>query len=263
MVKYILKIMGKAKQTFQTYLRLFLIVFAVVAPMLIIASVSAAPTYTSPNYGVDEVFMGAGGLNDASSANYKARASLGDLAVGNTSSTNYQAYGGFTTNTDPYIEFVVDGGNIDLGYLSDTETKFTSTKFRIRTYLAEGYSIHTISGPPLLYDKPGEHTLSVNNNPTASTIGTEQFGINLVDNSTPNIGGDPTQLPDATFSYGQVDDDYDNPNQYMYIKDDRVAYSNKSSGITEFTVSYIFNIDGLTPAGTYYFHHILVATSVY
>lgn len=256
--------MGTAKQTFIRLLKIVVVVFVVGSPAIVTNLVLAAPTYQSTNYGVDEVFMGAGGLNDASSASYRARASLGDTVVGNASSGNFQMYGGFTTNTDPYIEFVVDGGSVDLGYLSDTQTKYTSTTFRVKTYLAQSYSVITASDPPKLYNRSDTHTMTVNATPTASTIGTEQFGINLVANTDPAVlGDDPVQLPDSSFSYGQVDDDYDNPDLYMYAKGDRVAYSNKSSGFTEYTVSYIFNIDGMTQAGEYVFEHVLVATSTF
>jgi hypothetical protein len=208
--------------------------------------------------------MGAGGLNDASSASYRARASLGDLTVGNTSSASYQAYGGYTTTTDPYIEFMVNGGTTDLGYLSETATKYTTGTFTVRTYLAEGYQVITASNPPKVTGSPGTYMLATNASPSGPTIGTEQFGINLAANTSPaSIGAIPAQIPDASYSYGQVDANYSTPNLYKYTKGDRIAYSNKSSGTTQFTVSYIFNIGDLTPAGEYIFDHIMVATSVY
>ena len=256
--------MWQFKQTGKNLGLIAALVAVVCLPMLLVQVVSAEPTYKSSNYGVDEVFMGAGGLNDASSASYRARASLGDITVGNTSSTNYQAYGGFTTTTDPYIEFMVNGGDIDLGYLSESATSYTTGTFTVKTYLAEGYNVVTASDPPRVTGVPGTHTFATNATPTGPTIGTEQFGINLAVNTIPaNIGAVPEQLPDASYSYGQVDANYITPNVYKYTKGDRVAYSNKSSGTTQFTVSYIYNISSLTPAGTYVFNHVLVATSIY
>ncbi|MEI6237183.1 MAG: hypothetical protein WCP03_01100, partial [Candidatus Saccharibacteria bacterium] len=128
--------MGKTKQTIKRLVAISIILGVICAPIVIANLAQAAPTYKSSNYGVDEVFMGAGGLNDASSASYSARASLGDLTVGNTSSASYQAYGGYTTTTDPFIEVLVNGGTTDLGYLSETATKYTTGTFTVRTYLA-------------------------------------------------------------------------------------------------------------------------------
>lgn len=255
--------MGNLKQTLTRYAQLIFLILVVMLPMLITKLASAAPTYSSPNYGVDEVFMGAGGLNDAQSASYRARASLGDTAVGNASSGNFQMYGGFTTTTDPFLEFVVDSANINLGQLREDSTSSTSATFRIRTYLASGYNVTTESNPPTMTSGTS-HIMATNATPTGPTIGTEQFGINLVANTSPTtIGDDPVQIPDNTFGFGQVDGDYDNPNLFMYTKGDRVAFSNTSSGFTEYTITYIYNIGELTPAGDYIFNHILVATSTF
>lgn len=254
--------MGKIKQTLGLCARTFGILLAVIGLAFWSVRVVAAPTYVSPNYGVDEVFMGSGGLNDASSASYKARASLGDTAVGNASSTNYQAYGGFTTTPDPYLELTVNSINVDLGYLSTSETKYTSATFQVRTYLASGYVAVNGSDPP--YNSAGAtHTLANLTSPTAAATNAEQFGINLVDNATPNVGATLQQLPDASYSFGTVAADYGTADLYKYVKGDIIASSPKSSGLTLYTVSYIYNISSATPAGEYNFNHVIVVTSTY
>jgi hypothetical protein len=209
--------------------------------------------------------MGAGGVNDASSASYRARASLGDTAVGNSSSTNFQANSGFVTTPDPYIELIASSGAIDLGYLSTSTTTTATATFSVRTYLASGYNVGIASDPPKVTGTPGTHTLATNNTQTAPySPGTEQFGMNLVANTVPaTVGADPVQVPDATYSYGQVDAAYATANQYKFVKNDRIAFSNKSSGLTNYTISYIFNISDVTPAGEYIFDQIIVATSTY
>lgn len=253
------------KQTLKSFGQVCAIVGSICAPGFFVAVVSAAPTYTSPSYGVDEVFMGAGGVNDASSASYRARASLGDTAVGNSSSTNFQANSGFVTSPDPYIELIASSGNIDLGFLSTSTTATTTATFSVRTYLASGYNVVIGSDAPKVTGTPGTHTLFTNSTQTAAYApGTEQFGMNLVANTAPTtFGADPVQLPDASYSYGQVDAAYATPNQYKFVKNDRIAYSDKSSGLTNYTISYIFNISDLTPAGEYVFDQIIVATSTF
>lgn len=250
------------KQTIIRYAGI-IITLGVLASPFVAFDVYAAPTYVSPNYGVDEVFFGAGGVNDANSANYNARASLGDLGVGNSSSSNYQAYAGFTTTNDPFIEVYVPATNIDLGYLETTTATTTSTTFRVRNWLSNGYVVYTASNPPT-NTGDGITTLSNLATQTASSPGTEQFGINLVANTSPvSFGANPLQLPDGTFSTGQVNANYATANQFRYNKGDVIAYSTQSTSITEYTISYLYNISESTPSGEYVLEHDLVVTATY
>ena len=226
----------------------------------IVVRAQAAPTYVSPSYGVDEVFFGAGGLNDASSASYRARASLGDTGVGNSASSLYQLYGGFTTTEAPFLEFVVNAVNVDLGVQNTSSATTGTATFTVKAYLASGYVVTTISDPP----KNGSYTIANMATTATSTPGTEQFGINLRANTSPStVGANPVQLPDASFSFGQVSADYNVPNQFKYVKNDVIAYSDKSSGITQFTMTYLMNIKSTTPGGTYVMDHNLVATGTF
>ncbi|MFO0882390.1 MAG: hypothetical protein U0491_02985 [Candidatus Saccharimonadales bacterium] len=255
--------MGIKQKTTKHIGLLALIIAAIASPMFIESIAFAAPTYTSPSYGVDEVFMGSGGANDMSSANYQGRASLGDTGVGNSSSANYQAYGGFTTNADPYIELVVNPINTDLGYLSTSAAATTTATFTVRTYLASGYVVVNGSDPPLNTVNPTRY-LNALSSPTGYTTNTELFGINLVANTSPvTFGADPQQVPGPTYSYGAAAAGYNTTNQFKYVKGDTIASSASSSGSTTYTVSYIYGIDGNTPAGQYNFNHIIIATSTY
>lgn len=246
----------------QTLVRTSLIglILGVLMLPITIARVQAAPTYVSPSYGVDEVFFGAGGVNDASSASYRARASLGDTGVGNSASSLYQIYGGFTTTEVPFLEFVVNAATVDLGVQNIAAASTGSATFTVKAYLASGYVVTTIS------DAPRNSTYTIANMATtaSSAPGTEQFGINLRANTAPaTIGADPVQLPDASFSFGQVSAGYNTPNQYKYVKNDVIAYSDKSSGITQYTMTYLMNVKSTTPGGTYVMNHNLVATGTF
>lgn len=213
----------------------------------------------SPNYKLEEVFMGTGGDLDSSSPNYRAKLSAGESGVGNVKSTNYQAQGGFNTDRTEFLEFIITGSNLDLGVLSNNTTTTATTTFSVKAYLTHGYVVQTVSDPP----QNGSYSLTALATPTASATNTEQFGINLVDNSSPNIGANPTQTPDSSFSYGQAASGYDTPNLFKYVKDDIIAQSSQSSGTTNYTISYIFNTRGATPGGTYTFNQNLVATATY
>jgi hypothetical protein len=230
--------------------------------MLVIGLAQAEPTYKSSNYGVDEVFMGAGGLNDASSASYRARASLGDLTVGNSSSANFQTYNGFTTTEEPFIEFYVSNTNVNLGLLTAGTPKVTTATFNIRTYLASGYVIVSNSEPP----QNNSYTMQNLSSQTASITNTEQFGINLAANNIAGIGdfgAVPVQVPTGTYSFGYATDTYNDSNLFKYVAGDVIARSDSSSGETDYTISYLFNISPITPGGEFVFIHDLVATSYY
>jgi len=215
---------------------------------------------SSTNYQVNEVFFGSGGELNACSTNYCSKQSAGETAVGNTASSNYQAQAGFNTDRTPYIQFSVSNPNINLGTLTSTTTKTATATFSIEAYLSHGYTVINASGPPT----NGSYTMAALSTPTASSVGTEQFGINLVANTAPvTFGANPVYTPNNTFSFGQVAASYSSPNLYKYVDGDTIAYSTASSSITTFTISYIFNVSNVTPGGTYVLNHVLVATGTY
>ncbi len=229
--------------------------------MLVIGSASLASAQSSsPNYRVEESFFGTGGELDASSPNYRAKQSAGELTVGNTASDNYQAQAGFNTTDVPFLEFTVSGGTLDLDLLNTATTATGTVTFTVRNYLSHGYVV-TIAGPPPTSE--GGAQIDPLSTPSASSPGTEQFGLNLRDNSSPNIGANPVQDPDNTFSFGQVAGDYNTPNLFKYALGDTVAFSTTSSGRTQFTVSYIVNIGALTESGRYDTDQVFVATATF
>jgi hypothetical protein len=233
--------------------------------LLLVPAPALAQSSSSSNYRVDQTFFGSGGeLNACSTgpAGYCSKQTAGELGIGNTSSAHYQIYAGFNTTDDPYIEFVVTGSNIDLGYLDTSAVKTANGAFYVRAWQAGGYVVRTEADPPT--NPSGGHQLTPLSSPTASSAGTEQFGMNLVANTSPaTFGTDPQQVPDNTFSFGTAAAGYNTTNQYKYAKGDIVAQATKSTSVTIYTVSYIFNINDATPAGQYNFAHNLVATGTY
>ena len=204
----------------------------------------------SPNYKVEESVFGTGGELDASSPNYKAKQSAGETAVGNASSPNYQFQGGFNTTDQPLLEFAVNGGTYDLGVLDASVTGAAAATFSVRNYLSSGYIV-TLSGSAPSSTSGGTHTLTALSAQTGSSPGTEQFGVNMVANSNPAIGTDPSQAPDSSFSFGSATNGYATANLYKFVPGDTVAFSSKSSGQTNYTLSIIANVQRSTPAGQY------------
>lgn len=215
----------------------------------------------SPSYKVDQIFMGAGGeLNACSSTAYCAKQTAGEIAAGHAAGSAFRTQAGFNTDREPYIALSVAAGSSDLGTLSTAATATTTATFAIKTYLAEGYVIRLASDPP----SAANHTFTGLTTPTGPSIGTEQFGINLVANTSPiAFGAPPVQVPDNTFSFGTVASGYDTPDLYKYVKGDVIAESDQSSGETDYTISFIYNISNLTPNGEYVFRGELVAVSTY
>lgn len=221
---------------------------------------ASAAQSSSSNYQVNEVFFGAGGELNACSTNYCSKQSAGETAVGQTKSANYQARAGFNTDRSAYIEFSVSNTNVNLGTLTSAATKTTTATFSIKAYLSHGYTVINASDPP----QNNNYTMHNLTTPTSSSAGTEQFGINLVANTSPTtFGANPVQNPDSSFAFGQVAADYSSANLYKYIKGDTVAFSTASSSSTDYTVSYVFNVSNVTPGGTYIMRHVLVATATY
>ncbi len=233
-----------------------LVLTALLLPVVALAAQSA-----SNNYQVNEVFFGSGGEIHACSTTYCSKQSAGDLAAGRATSNNYLAQAGFNTDRTPYIEFTVNNPNVDLGTLNANTTKTATATFSVKAYLAYGYNVVNASDPPT----NNSYIMQALATPTASSAGTEQFGINLVANTVPAIPGsaNPTFSPNASYSFGQVSPAYSTTNLFKYAKNDTVASSTASTSFTTYTVSYLFNVSNVTPGGVYSLLHVLVATGTY
>ena len=88
-----------------------------------------------------------------------------------------------------------------------------------------------------------------------SAPNTEQFGINLVANTLPVAQGVvPSTQTIAGFGQPIAAVGYDVANNYKYVPTGTIAQSGatgKSWGQTNFTISFIANINPITPGGTY------------
>ena len=213
---------------------------------------------SSSNFEINEFFIGPGGELDLNSASFNARATLGDLGTGNFSSSTYQAYGGFTTTDDPFIELVVNLATIDMGVLDELTTGTGTATFSVRTYLADGYVVHVNGALPT---SEGGATIDAMSSQAASTAGTEQFGMNLAANTTPAVfGAAPTQ---GFNGQGVVTNEYDDDGLFQYDEGDAIATSSSSTGVTNYTASYIMNVSPITEAGLYTAATSFVVTSTY
>ncbi|MGK2896050.1 MAG: hypothetical protein ACSLEY_00395 [Candidatus Saccharimonadales bacterium] len=237
---------------------LYIILLAVLLVVSGRVNAVLATTSSSTNYQATEMEFNAGAQQEGCSTNYCTKVSIGDMTVQQSNSPSTAAFGTISSN-EPLLEVIVDQGESNLGVLTAEHAATKTMVIHIRNYLSAGYVLQITGTPP----KYGSHTLSTPSTPTASIPGTEQFGINAVANTLPNVGADPVQSPSSEFSYGVVDNEYATTNMFKYESGDVVARSQTASGQTSYTVSMIMNISNSTPAGHYSGDYSAVVIPVY
>jgi len=228
---------------------------------IICAVIGTSPAHATPhqstNYRFDESTLGAGGMDLSSSANYQASHSTGDVSVGNAASTNYQVQAGSKTTNDPTLSFSIPGGSTNLGDFTAGSATTATASFSVSNYTSYGYVVQIIGTSP----SNGGYTLTPMTSTDVSIPGTVQFGINLVANTSPtSIGANPDN---GDFGFGVAAANYATPNNYRYVSGETIAMAPKSSGITNYTISYLVNVAGLTPGGKYTSNQTIVVTGTY
>lgn len=217
----------------------------------------------SPGYRIDESYLGPGGELESGSTNFSVQA--GQQSTGNTgavegTSTNYRTQGGATTTSDPTLRCAINTSSLNLGALSIATTATATATFSVLNYTSYGYNVSIIGNTP----GNGGYNLTNMSSNAASSTGTEQFGINLVANTNPaTFGSNPAQIPDSTFSFGTAATNYNTTNSYRYVSGETIATAPKSSGQTDFTISYIVNVSTTTPGGAYSGNQVIVCTGTY
>ncbi|QQR77517.1 MAG: hypothetical protein IPJ67_05335 [Candidatus Moraniibacteriota bacterium] len=157
-----------------------------------------------------------------------------------------------STTIDPYLTFTLSQNTVSLtrsgGVLNpdSSNTGFnngTANTLAAATNATSGYTI-TYYGATLT---SGANTIDAMGTKTTSSTGTEQFGINLKDNATPNTGAEPSGGTGAPAS------DYNTADEYRFIADTttNLATASAATASTTFTVSYIVNVAATTQAGAY------------
>ena len=218
-----------------------------------------AETSSSPNYQVSEMQLGTGSSLEGCTSQYCARASIGDVSAGTSVGGESKARFGTVTGSDPLLEVIIEPGASNLGELTTERTATKTMVVKIRNYLSNGYVVQIVGNPP----QYAGHTLATPATPTASTPGTEQFGINAVANTSPAIGANPVQVPSAQTSFGIVGNGYQTANLFKYVSGDEIAHSNTESGETSYTISMIVNVSNSTPAGNYTADYAAIIVPVY
>jgi len=138
---------------------------------------------------------------------------------------------------------------------SPTDTATATSQMAASTNAGAGYSI-TVNGPTLT---SGSNTVTQMSASTVGVHGVSQFGLNLKANttatSTPAVGIEVAPAANGTNYKGEAVVGYNTVNNFKFTTADPVADSaNGGAGGSDaqiFTVSYIVNVPGSQPAGTY------------
>jgi len=238
----------------------FLLRFGVaVLCALICFSYTPAQAISSPSFQIKEDFLGGSGSPNGSSPGFQEQDSLGGSVVGDSAGTAYKTQSGATTTSDPTLSFSVSTGSVSMGSLSTSLTRTGTATFSVLNYTSYGYIVQTLGNPP----DNGNHTLANMSSAASSATNTEQFGVNLVANTSPAVfGADPLQVPGG-FGFGAAASGYSTTNTYKYNAGDTIATATKSSGKTTYTISYIINIANATPGGSYSGRQTLICIGTY
>lgn len=238
-------------------------VAAIVVGSGLCVAVAHADDLRSSHYQFVESTLGEGGLTRASSSNYQAIQAVGKAAVGQTSGTGFQTHEGSNTTADPSLSVVINPGGGNFGAFTPTAAATATSTFSVVDYTSYGYIVEIVGSPP----SNGNHTIPAMSTPGISAPGTEQFGINLVKNtnfcgSGCNVGADP--------DYGQFGAtsakptaNYDTPGTFYYNNGDTIVQSPKSSGQITYTITYLINVQSLTPGGQYTSQQSIICIATY
>jgi hypothetical protein len=141
---------------------------------------------------------------------------------------------------------------------SPTDTATATSQMAASTNAGSGYII-TVNGPTLT---SGSNTITAMTTTASGDLGVHgisQFGLNLKANTTstsnPAIGTEVAPAANGTNYKGQSLTGYASVDHFRFVTGNSVANSaNGGAGGTDaqiFTASYIVNVPGSQPAGTY------------
>ncbi len=152
-----------------------------------------------------------------------------------------------TANVDPTISFAISDATIGFGTLSSSAARYatgdtngtgsetSAHNLTVSTNATSGYTVYVLGAT---LTSGGNTINAIGGSATTSSVGTEQFGINV----SASGGSGTASAPYATAS------------NYAYnatSTQDDIGSSNGPSATTTFAISYLANILATTEAGSY------------
>lgn len=160
-----------------------------------------------------------------------------------------------TATVDPSLVFSINTNTVNLGTLTSSSTGTGTTVISTLTTNAASGLVLSYNGATLT---SGSNTITAMSSATTSSPGSEQFGINLKDNSSPDVGAEPTC---GTGSIS-IASGYDTANTFKFTPSTTTEIVTATGPVScsSITISYIANIAPVTEAGSYSTTITFVAT---
>ncbi len=154
-----------------------------------------------------------------------------------------------TARVDPTLTFAVGSTTCALGTLSTSQTQQCTYTLTAATNGTSGYSISYL---PVVTLTSGANTILALTSPTASTLNTEQFGINLAANTAAGSHTASSFGAAPSGGSGVASANYTTANSFkLATGGETIATASAPSLSTTYTVSTIANITNTTEAGAY------------
>lgn len=205
---------------------------------------------TSESYIIFGDVFSAGGTSTSTSNTYSLHDTIGEAAILSATSTSasYGIKAGFQElYADQFITLTLESSTsatVSFGTLSAAAANVGSHTMQVSSNAANGIVV-TVSGATLT---SGANTITaIGSSAAASSVGTEQFGINLVDNTSPNVGATAS----GTAPILAVANQYNLADNFAFTSGATIATSTAAINTTNLVVSYLVNIASNTEAGTY------------
>lgn len=159
-----------------------------------------------------------------------------------------------TSQVPPNLEFCVavnipaldclsaTGSSLNFGNLSASSTAAATSQLLVYTNAGFGANV-SLYGNTMT---SGSYTIPALTTQSFSAPGNSQFGLNLRDNATPNIGSNPVGPGVAA-----IDANYDTPNLFRFVSGDTVISTVGTTDYRKFTTTYITNVSSSQRAGQY------------
>ena len=216
-----------------------------------------AEALQSSHYQFNETSLGGIGTTKTQSTGFQALTSGGIIGFGSSVGITKQVATGHETTSDPALSFAVASSSLNFGNFSAGTTSTTTSTFAVSDYTSYGYVVQVLGSAP----SNGGHTITTMSSTGVSTAGTEQFGINLVANTSPSsLGANPDH---GQFGFGSATSNYGTTNNYRFVSGETIASAPKSSGVTVYTISYIINVSSITPGGQYAGSQTILCTATF
>jgi hypothetical protein len=146
------------------------------------------------------------------------------------------------------------GSLLNFGEFSTGEASTQTAQMVIATNSVTGFTIAMI-GTTLT---SGNNVIPASATAQTSLAGTSRFGVNLRDNSGPNVGSN-VQGPGTGVALAP----YNTPDQFAFASGDSIARSVFSTDYNKFTMSYVATIGEGQPPGVYTTTMTYIATATF